>query len=90
MAAAGTRFRVRWALAAVGAVLRHPSLWRTGLRQVRLLAQPGWWRRRPFLPVPDPAYLRFRLETAYGGRGDQVPAPDDLVAYLRWVRAERR
>jgi hypothetical protein len=34
--------------------------------------------------VPDRAYLRFRLETAYGP--DQAPVPDDLVAYLRWCR----
>lgn len=73
-----------WAIAAVGAVLRHPSLWITGARQALVLARPGWWRRRPFLPLPDPAYVRFRLETAYGGNGDRPPEPDDLVTYLRW------
>ena len=90
MTGRGTRFRLSWVLSAVGAVLAHPSLWATALRQVRVLARPGWWRRVPFLPVPDPAYLRFRSETAYGGAGDHAPAPEDLVAYLRWVRAERR
>ena len=89
-ASGGTRFRLGWALAALGAVLRHPSLWPTAARQVRVLARPGWWHRVPFLPVPDPAYLRFRLETAYGGAGDHPPAAADLVAYLRWVRGERR
>lgn len=68
------------------AVLRHPSLWWTGLRQVLVLARPGWWRRPPFLPWPDPGYLRFRMETAYGGAGDQRPEADDLVTYLRWCR----
>ena len=69
------------------AVLPHPSLWATGLRQAHRLAQPGWWRRPPFLPLPAADYLRFRMETAYGGAGDQAPAPDDLVTYLRWCRA---
>jgi hypothetical protein len=80
---------VRWVVRAVLAVLPHPSLWATGLRQVRVLARPRWWRQRPFLPLPDADYLRFRLETAYGGSGDHLPEPADLLAYLRWVRGER-
>jgi hypothetical protein len=71
-------------------VAGHPTLWATGLRQATVLARPGWWRRPPFLPVPDPDYLRFRLETAYGGAGDRPLEADDLVAYLRWCRALRR
>ncbi|HOT81550.1 MAG TPA: hypothetical protein PKY13_16270 [Microthrixaceae bacterium] len=74
-------------LGAVVVVLRHPDLWGTALRQTRLLARPGWWRRPPFLPVPDPEYLRFRLLTAYGGDGTAAPDPSDLIAYLRWCRA---
>jgi hypothetical protein len=74
-------------LAAAVVVLRHPDLWGTALRQLRVLARPGWWRRAPFLPVPDPEYLRFRLLTAYGGDGTAAPDPSDLVAYLRWCRA---
>jgi hypothetical protein len=67
-------------------VLPHPSLWPTALRQAGRLALPGWWRRAPFLPLPAPEYLRFRMETAYGGAGDQLPESDDLVTYLRWCR----
>lgn len=70
---------------AIAAVLPHPSLWWTGLRQAGRLARRGWWRRPPFLPVPDAAYLRFRMETAYGDPGRE-PEPDDLVTYLRWCR----
>lgn len=40
----------------------------------------------PFLPIPDRAYLRFRLETQYGADG--APAPRDLATYLRWCRAQ--
>ena len=75
-----------WVVGAGVAVLRHPSLWSTALRQIRVLAAPGWWRRAPFLPVPDPAYLRFRLVTAYGGSGAD-PVPGDLITYLHWCRA---
>lgn len=86
MATADAGLDRRWLVAAVLAVLRHPSLWAIGLRQALVLARPGWWRRAPFLPLPDPAYLRFRLETAYGGHGDRPPGPGDLVTYLRWCR----
>lgn len=68
------------------AVAGRPSLWAVALRQALVLARPGWWRRRPFLPLPDPSYLRFRLQTAYGGAGDGPPAARDVVAYLHWCR----
>jgi hypothetical protein len=76
----------RWLAAAALAVARHPSLWFAGVRQALVLAPRGWWRRRPFLPLPAPDYLRFRLQTAYGGAGDRAPDADDLVTYLRWCR----
>jgi len=47
------------------------------------MARPRWWRRAPYLPVPPPDYVRFRVETAYG-TGSTAPAPRDLVAYLDW------
>ena len=77
---------IRWAWGAVAAVARRPTLWATGLRQVRVLAAPGWWRRPPFLPLPAPDYLRFRMQTAYGGDGERAPEVGDLVTYLRWCR----
>lgn len=78
---------LRWGWRALLAVLPHPSLWATGVRQARRLARPGWWRRPPFLPLPAPEYLRFRIETVYGGAGDRLLDPADLVAYLEWCRA---
>jgi hypothetical protein len=65
-------------------VLVRPRLWGTALLQALRLARPRWWTRAPFLPVPDPAYLRFRFETQYGADGR--PEPHDLVAYLDWCR----
>jgi hypothetical protein len=78
-----------WLVRGALALLVHPGLWPTGLRQVGVLARPGWWRRPPFLPLPDADYLRFRMETAYGGTGDEPLDPRDLIAYLRWCRAVR-
>ena len=75
-----------WAVRAAGAVVVRPSLWSTALVQVFRLARPGWWRRWPPLPLPDPAYMRFRLVTAYGDP-DRAPEPEDVVTYLHWCRA---
>jgi len=76
------------ALRIVGAVLAHPTLWPVALRQSARSSRPQWWRRPPFLPVPDADYLRFRLETQYGTGG--VPDPTDVVVYLRWCRDHDR
>jgi hypothetical protein len=82
-----TRPLPRWTFwaRATTLVLARPRLWAAALRQALRLARPGWWRRPPFLPVPDPAYLRFRFETQYGD--DARPDPRDLVAYLEWCHA---
>ncbi len=70
-------------------MLARPWLWPTALRQVQALAPPRWWRRRPYLPLPDPAYLAFRLQTMYGD-ATRPPDPADVVAYLRWCRRFRQ
>ncbi len=82
---------------AVLAVLRRPDLWWTGVRQALVLAPDGWWRRPPHLPLPDPAYLRFRMVTAHGGDGsahggdgsgvDAREVGRELVTYLEWCRS---
>ena len=79
-----------WAVEAAGAVARRPGLWPVAVRQAFVLAEPGWWRRRPFLPLPPADYLRFRSQTAYGGSGDRPPGPEEVVTYLRWCRDVRR
>lgn len=70
----------------VGAVGRRPSLWPTALRQWTRLVPAAWWRRRPFLPVPSAAYVRFRLVTQYGD-GEHAVDPADVVNYLAWCRS---
>ena len=77
-----------WVGPAFWAVLRRPRLWGTAVHQVRVLAAPGWWRRPPFLPLPDADYMRFRLVTQYGDPA-HAPEPADVIAYLHWCRAYR-
>lgn len=69
------------------AVASHPSLWLTALRQWWRMTPRDWWRQRPFLPVPDAAYLRFRLTTQYGGDGAHMQ-PADVVNYLAWCKQQ--
>jgi hypothetical protein len=68
----------------IGAVLVRPRLWFTASRQVLRAVPDHWWSRAPYVPVPDRAYLRFRLETAYGARPE--PAVADVLRYLEWCR----
>lgn len=75
-----------WSARVVKTLLRHPSLWATAIGQAARLRRPRWWSQAPFLPVPDADYLRFRMVTAYGDP-DHEPEPEDLITYLRWVRA---
>ena len=44
-----------------------------------------WYRHSPFLPLPDPTYLRWRMYTAYGDF-DAVPSPDEVIRYAKWAR----
>jgi hypothetical protein len=69
---------------AVG-VLGRPALWLTALRQWRRTTPSGWWRQRPFLPVPSGDYLTFRLITQYGDANHRVE-PVDVLNYLAWCR----
>jgi hypothetical protein len=69
-------------------VVARPRLWLTAARQAFRLARRRWWAHPPFLPVPDPDYLRFRFETQYGSAGE--PDPHDLVTYLEWCRESPR
>ncbi|NBR67580.1 MAG: hypothetical protein EBT79_09965 [Actinobacteria bacterium] len=75
--------------AVVGAVLVRPWLWVTAVVQMGRLARRGWWRRPPFLPLPAPDYMEFRLVTQYGGeavRSGRRASAADVVDYLQWCR----
>jgi hypothetical protein len=74
--------------AAARAVVSRPRLWPAALRQVRALVPARWWCRRPFLPVPDRDWLRFRMTTAYGDPAASVDV-GDLLTWLAWTDTTR-
>ncbi len=70
------------------AVLFHPSLWIPAVRQAIRFTPDGWWRRPPFLPLPDRSYWKFRVETVFGASPSplHVIGAQRLVEYLLWCR----
>jgi hypothetical protein len=72
------------------AVAIRPDLWGTALSSVLSLAPSGWWRSKPFLPIPDPDWMHFRLETAYGGDGTGPIEAKDLVTFLEWQKSFKK
>jgi hypothetical protein len=76
-----------WMVRIGAAVAVRPALWGTAIVQGWRLRRRRWYRIAPFLPVPDPDYLRFRSVTAYGGDGSRPPEPADVITYLAWCRA---
>lgn len=77
--------RLRSLLRIALAVLRRPGLWLTALRQWRRTTPAGWWKRRPFLPVPSREYLQFRMVTQYGDPNHRATSAD-VLNYLAWCR----
>lgn len=66
-----------------GLALRRPGVIPHLLGAAWAFRARGWYRRPPFLPLPSRAYLRWRMETAYGDP-DAVPTTDELERFLRW------
>ncbi len=69
--------------------LRRPGLWPDLLAAAWAFRRRGWYLRPPFLPLPSPAYMRWRLETAYG-EGGAIPPTDELARFVSWSAAMRR
>lgn len=63
----------------------NPRLALDLLRTAWAFRRRGWWRKPPFLPAPDRAYLRWRMYTAYGSE-DAVPPARDVITFARWRR----
>lgn len=82
------RYRGSWGRLALALALRGAVRPRLGLDLLRLawaFRRRHWWRQVPFLPVPDPAYLRWRMYTAYGDDA-AVPPAGDVISFARWRR----
>lgn len=72
-----------------GLALRRPTLVLPLLSSAWTFRRRDWYRRPPFLPVPPPDYLEWRLHTAYGN-DEATPPPAELERYVRWAARLRR
>ncbi len=68
--------------------IRRPALGVSLVRVSWRFRSRRWYRRFPFLPLPDSDYLKWRLHTAYGDDG-AVPSADDIERYARWAVKSR-
>lgn len=73
----------------LGLALRRPRTIPHLLGAAWAFRARGWYRRPPFLPVPSAAYMRWRMETAYGDP-DAAPPEDHLIRFLDWGAEMRR
>ena len=71
------------------AVARRPGLWGEAVRTLLAVAPRQWWRRRPFLPLPDADYASWRLATAHGDAAVTLDG-SELVSYLEWRKRQHR
>ena len=74
----------RLILALVWRGVRNPQTASALLRVGWRFRSRNWYRTFPFLPLPDPGYVRWRMYTAYGDEA-AVPPADDVVRYARWA-----
>lgn len=75
--------------ASLRALARRPRLWPTAFRLARAAAPRRWWRRAPFLPLPDRDYLGFRQLT-HTGDATAAASAEEFLAYLEWCAQMRR
>jgi hypothetical protein len=77
-----------WSSLTVRLILRAAVRPRLALDLVRLtwsFRARDWYRRPPFLPLPPPEYVRWRMFTAYGDEA-AVPPIGDVIRFARWRR----
>lgn len=63
----------------------NPRLGIDLLRTAWAFRRRDWLARAPFLPLPDRAYLRWRMYTAYADEA-AVPPVEDVIRFARWRR----
>jgi hypothetical protein len=71
--------------ALAGRAILNPRLALDLIHTAWAFRRRDWWRIAPFLPLPDPTYLRWRMFTAYGDES-AVPPVEDVVRFARWRR----
>ena len=64
--------------------IRRPRLGIDLLKIAWRFRSREWYKRFPFIPFPDPTYLRWRMYTAYGDY-NAIPSARDVERYARWA-----
>lgn len=78
----------RWSSLALALTLRavvNPRVALDLLTVAWAFRRRRWWRTPPFLPLPPPEYIRWRMYTAYGDE-EAVPPLRDVLRFARWRR----
>jgi hypothetical protein len=68
-----------------GRAILNPQLALDLVRTAWAFRRREWWRKPPFLPLPDRVYLGWRMYTAYADE-NAVPPIEDVVRFVRWRR----
>jgi len=69
--------------------LARPGIWPGLAGLAWRFRRRRWYARPPFLPLPPPEYLGWRVDTAFGGTDAPVPV-GLLRRYARWSRDQAR
>ena len=77
--------RLKLLIKVTGLLSVRPELWVTAFRQLFRLAESGWWKRLPFLPIPSLELIEFRSKTQYGSLEVEIEAAD-VLAWLIWSK----
>ena len=77
--------RFKLLIKVAGLLAIRPGLWTTAFRQLFCLAESGWWKRLPFLPIPSLELLEFRSKTQYGSLETEIEAAD-VLTWLIWSK----
>ena len=70
------------------ALLAHPHLIGTAVRQAATLVPQKWWASGTRLPFPRDDYMKFRA-TTLSGNPNEEPSAHDVIVYLEWCRSMR-
>ncbi|HTT67264.1 MAG TPA: hypothetical protein VMF70_04490 [Gemmatimonadales bacterium] len=72
-------------LALIGRAVVNPRVARDLAALAWSMRRRRWYREPPFLPLPPPEYVRWRMLTAYGDER-AIPPVEDVLRVARWRR----
>lgn len=78
----------RLVLAMTSLAVTRPSCIPTLLTTAWCFRAHRWYARPPFLPIPSPRYLRWRMDCAYGDP-NAAPSREELMRFLLWAERAR-